>query len=263
MTTSPALEARELSLHLGGLAVLDEVDLCVEANTIHALIGPNGAGKTSFLNCISGFYTPQSGSVTVGGVDALGRGPVRMAGLGVARVFQNVELFGHATTLENLLLGRHRLMRTNALGDLIASPRTRRAERAHSRHVDDIVEMLRLGPFCDRPAAELPYGVQKRVELGRALAMEPTVLLLDEPVAGMNPEERVEIADLIRHVQHTLDLTILAIEHDMAFVMGLADRVTVLDAGRRISVGTPDEVQADPLVIQAYLGTRADDEVVA
>lgn len=244
-----------LGLAFGGLKALDGVDMAVRPGTIHALIGPNGAGKTSLLNCINGFYHPGRGAIAYKGQTLDRLRPDRAAQLGIARVFQNVELFGRMTVLENLILGRHRLIRTTVWDDLLYYFRTRRVEAEHREQVETIIELLELEAYRHAPCQSLPYGVQKRVELGRALAMEPELLLLDEPVAGMNNEEKEEMARFILETRSEMDLTILLVEHDMSFVFDLADWVTVLDFGRRIADGEPAAVARDPEVRRAYLGS--------
>ena len=221
---------------------------------LFAIIGPNGAGKTSAFNCISGVYRPDSGSITLGGESLIGLRPDRIAGKGIARTFQNIELFANLTVLENLLLGRHSATRSTWWEAMAWLPRASRAEYAARRHVEDIVDFLDLASVRRMPVGILPYGIKKRVELGRALAMDPVLLLLDEPVAGMNAEETEDMARFILDVRTELELAIVLVEHDMRLVMDLADRVMVIDFGRRIALGTPEQVQRDPAVIAAYLG---------
>lgn len=246
-----------ISLSIGKFQILQDVDVSVEPGSLHALVGPNGAGKTSLLNCISGFYRPTSGQITLDGrrLDLLR--PDQVARAGIGRVFQNVELFRSSTVLENLMLGRHRLMTSTIVTDMLRLPRTRREEVAHRRHVEELIDFLDLEEYRYAVTAELPYGVQKRVELGRALAIEPTCLLLDEPVAGMNPEEKEDMARYILEIRRTRDVSIVMIDHDMRFVMDLASTVSVLNFGRLLTAGSPDQVMHHPQVIEAYLGTVA------
>jgi branched-chain amino acid transport system ATP-binding protein len=254
VTGEPLLAVSELTLSFGGNTVLDRVSFDVRAGELFAIIGPNGAGKTSTFNCISGVYRPDAGSITLRGRSLLGRRPDRIAAMGVARTFQNIELFDNLTVLENLLLGRHNATRSTWWEAMAWLPRARRAELAARRHVEDIVEFLDLAAVRKMPVGILPYGVKKRIELGRALAMDPELLLLDEPVAGMNAEETEDMARFVLDVRTELELAVVMVEHDMRLVMDLADRVLVVDFGRRIALGTPEQVQNDPAVIAAYLG---------
>lgn len=254
-----------VSLSIGDLRILDDISFDVAPGSLHALIGPNGAGKTSMINCISGFYRPTSGRIIAGDHDLVGRSPQRIARSGVARVFQNVELFASATTLDNVLLGRHRLMGGGMLSDLFAPSARRRREDAQRRRAEEIIDFVELGPYRHHRTGDLAYGLQKRVELARALAAEPELILLDEPVAGMNREEKEDMARFLTATRAEFNTTMLLVDHDMRFVMELADTVSVLDFGRHVVTGAPDAVQADPAVIAAYLGIEADatDEAVA
>ncbi len=255
---SGALLAVEgLTMRFGGLAALDDVSFEVERGSIFSVIGPNGSGKSTAFNCISGVYRPTAGSVRFEGQRVSGLAAHRIARLGIARTFQNIELFGAETTIDNLMLGRHRHMKTGLWrGAGMVSRRTRAAAEEYENRtvVQRLLDLLDLDGVRERPVGELPYGTQKRVELARALATEPTLLLVDEPSAGMNAEERAEVGRWLRHVRDELGLTILLIEHHLQLAIGLADRVMALNFGRRIAEGTPEEVRRHPEVIKAYLG---------
>jgi branched-chain amino acid transport system ATP-binding protein len=250
----PLLEVDGIELRFGGTRAIDGVSFDVRPGELFAIIGPNGAGKTSIFNCISGVYRPQAGSIRFLGEDLLGDRPDRIAKRGVARTFQNIELFDNLTVVENLMLGRHQHLDYGVLEGMLYLGRARRAELANRRIVEDIVDFLEIAAHRKFPVGMLPYGVKKRVELGRALAMEPKLLLLDEPVAGMNAEETEDMARFILDIRSELDTAMILVEHDMGLVMDLADRVMVMDFGRRIALGGPKQVQADPAVIKAYLG---------
>ena len=250
----PLLEFESIHLSFGGLKVLDNVSFQVNDGELFAIIGPNGAGKTSMFNCLSGVYRPQEGVIRFLGQELIGMKPDRIAALGMARTFQNVELFEHLTVLDNLMLGRHLHVGYGSLAAMAFFGKARREELRHREIVEDIVDFLEIEAFRKSFVGMLPYGVQKRVELGRALAMEPRLLLLDEPVAGMNLEETEDMARFILDIRNELGIAIILVEHDMRMVMDLADRVTVVDFGRPVAHGTPDEVQNHPDVIRAYLG---------
>ena len=226
----------------------------VAHSELFAIIGPNGAGKTSIFNCLSGVYVPQSGSVQLLGRDIRGMKPHKIAAMGMARTFQNVELFEHLTVLDNLMLGRHIHLDYGWPSAMAFFGRANRQERRHREVAEEIIEFLEIEAYRKSLVGMLPYGVLKRVELGRALAMEPVVLLLDEPVAGMNLEETEDMARFILDIRDELGIAMILVEHDMRVVMDLADRVLVLDLGRPVTIGTPDDVQNNPDVIRAYLG---------
>jgi branched-chain amino acid transport system ATP-binding protein len=255
---SAQLEIAEVSKSFGGVLAVGRVSLEVRRGEILSVIGPNGAGKTTLLNMISGFYHPDSGRIALEGSDVTHTAPSRMAELGVARTFQNIALFPAATVEENLMLGRHHLTRAGFVGAGLRLPFAVREDRRHRARVSEIAEFLGIGGLLGLPAGELSYGDQKRVEMARALSVEPAILLLDEPVAGMDADETGQVATAIRDIREGLDISILLVEHDMGLVMGIADRVTVLDFGRRIADGTPTEVRADREVIRAYLGSGSD-----
>ena len=248
------LVAENLSVQFGGVRAVNGVSFAVEKGEIFSIIGPNGAGKTSIFNLISRFYDPAGGRLLFGGIDITRVAAHRIAGLGIGRTFQNIELFEHASVLKNLLLGRHAHRRTTVLEDLLFLPRARRQERENRAMVEDVIDFLDLAHHRDTLVAALPYGVRKVVELGRALSLSPTLLLLDEPSSGLNPEETEELSFWIRDIRDDLGVTVMMVEHDMGLVTAVSDRVLALNYGKVLASGTPAEVQAHPDVIAAYLG---------
>jgi branched-chain amino acid transport system ATP-binding protein len=251
-----SLKVEDLSLAFGGLKVLQGVSFEARPGELLALIGPNGAGKTSILNCICGIYRPGRGRVRLGTADITHTAPHEIARLGVARTFQHGELFPHMSVLENLLIGRHAHMRGGLLAEGLFLPRVRAEESSHRRAVEEVLEFVELERHRHRPVDALPFGLQKLVGFARALAMEPKVLLLDEPSAGLNREEREDLARFVLRIRHELGVAMVWVEHDMQMVADLADRILALNHGVPLAHGTPAAVLADPGVIEAYLGAR-------
>ncbi|MBC8099822.1 MAG: ABC transporter ATP-binding protein [Armatimonadetes bacterium] len=253
----PKLHIQDISLNFGGIKALQHIDFQVNQGEILAVIGPNGAGKTSLINSINGFYRPQHGKIILEGRDITTQPPYQRAKLGISRTFQNIALYTNMTTLDNLMAARHLHMKSNMLtGALFIGP-ARREEIFHRRIVEEIIDFLELEHIRKATVGTLSYGLRKRVELGRALALEPTLLLMDEPMAGMNVEEKEDMARFILDIHEQRDITIMLIEHDIGLVMDISDRIVALDFGQKIAEGTPEQIGQDERVIKAYLGQEA------
>ena len=257
MSEPQALEVRDLAIEFGGVHAVDQVSFDVQPGEVFAIIGPNGAGKSTIFNLISRLYEPSSGSMHYGEYDLLSLRPHEIVGAGIARTFQNIELFEQATVLQNLLVGRHSRMKHNPFSQFLFLPRERRSEIEHRRKVEDIIDLLEIAQYRDERIADLPYGARKNVELARALCAQPTLLLLDEPASGLNHEETDDMSFWLEDIRHDLGVTLVMVEHDMNLVGQVADRVMAINDGRMLAIGTPEQVRNDESVQRAYLGSTA------
>jgi branched-chain amino acid transport system ATP-binding protein len=257
----PLIETKAVTKRFGGLTAVDAMNFVIDQGQMVSIIGPNGAGKTTFFNTLTGLYKPEAGSIQFNGTDLIGRRPDQIAAIGITRTFQNIRLFGSMTVIENILVGMHYRLKQSATGALLQSNHFTNEEKEAHRRAEELMNYVGLHGVGNEMASSLPYGGQRRIEIARAIASDPLLLLLDEPTAGMNPHETSEAIHLFRRIRDEKGITILLIEHDMHVVMEISERISVMDYGKKIAEGTPEEIRSDSRVIEAYLGRGASSQM--